>query len=82
MKGHKYWVLCQVQSGDGLTALTSYGTTFKHDPPTLNDIISFQDNVIEESRYDQNYTACIVLNFKKISLEPDHREGGSNHGNA
>lgn len=82
MKDHNYWVLCQLQSKDGLIAITSYGTTFKHDPPTLNDIISFQDKIVEESRYDQNYTACIVLNFKKISLEADHRKVGGNHGNA
>ena len=78
MKGYKYWVLCQVQSQEGVLALTSYGTTFKHDPPTLNEIISFQDNVINESKYDQNYIACLVLNFKKISLEEDHREGDEN----
>lgn len=78
MKDYNYWVLCQVQSRDGLTALTSYGTTFKHDPPTLNDIISFQDNVKYESKYDQNYIACLVLNFKKISSEEDHREGDEN----
>ena len=81
MKDHNYWVLCQVRSRDGLSALTSYGTTFKHDPPTLNDIISFQDRIVEDSRYDQNYTACIVLNFQKISLEANHGEG-DNNGNA
>lgn len=51
---------------------------FKHNPPTLNDIISFQDEVVAESRFDQNYHSCIVLNFQPISLEADYREDKDN----
>lgn len=75
--GCNYWVLCQVQS-ETITALTSYGAVFKHNPPTLNDIISFQDEVVAESRFDQNYHSCIVLNFQPISLESDYREDKDN----
>lgn len=57
--GYNYWVLCQVQS-ETTTALTSYGAVFNHNPPTLNDIISFQDKIVDESRFDQNYHSCIV----------------------
>lgn len=75
--GYKYWVLCQVQS-ETTTALTSYGAVFKHNPPTLDDIIKFQDEVVAESRFDQNYHSCIVLNFQPISLEADYREDRDN----
>lgn len=74
---YKYWVLCQVRS-ETTTALTSYGAVFKHNPPTLNDIISFQDKIVAESRFDQNYHSCIVLNFQPISLEADYREDKDN----
>lgn len=75
--GYNYWVLCQVQS-ETTIALTSYRAVFKHNPPTLNDIISFQDEVLAESRFDQNYHSCIVLNFQPISLEADYREDKDN----
>lgn len=75
--GYKYWVLCQVQSAT-TNALTSYGAVFTHNPPTLNDIISFQDKIVAESRFDQNYHSCIVLNFQPISLEADYREDKDN----
>ena len=75
--GYNYWVLCQVQS-ETTTALTSYGTVFKHNPPTLNDIISFQDKIVAESRYDQNYHSCVVLNCQPISLEAGYREDKDN----
>ena len=71
--GYSYWVLCEVQSAT-TTALASYGTVFKHNPPTLNDIKSFQDEIVAESKSDQNYHSCIVLNFQPISLEGDCRE--------
>lgn len=75
--GYSYWVLCQVQS-ETTTALTSYGAVFKHNPPTLSDIVSFQDNIVSESRFDQNYHSCIVLNFQPISLEADYQEDKDN----
>lgn len=75
--GYNYWVLCQVQSAT-TTALTSYGAVFKHSPPTLNDIISFQDKIVAESRFDQNYHSCMVLNFQPISREADYREDRDN----
>ena len=75
--GYRYWVLCQVQS-ETINALTSYGAVFTHNPPTLNDIISFQDKIVAESRFDQNYHSCIVLNFQPISLEADYREDKDN----
>ena len=75
--GYSYWVQCQVQS-ETTTALTSYEAVFKHNPPTLNDIISFQDKIVAESRFDQNYHSCIVLNFQPISLEADYREDKDN----
>lgn len=74
---YKYWVLCQVRS-ETTTALISYGAVFKHNPPTLNDTIKFQDEVVAKSRFDQNYHSCMVLNFQPLSREADYREDKDN----
>lgn len=75
--GYRYYVLCQEQS-ETTTALISYGVVFKHNPPTLNDIKSVQDEIVAESKSDQNYHSCIVLNFQPVSLEGTYREDKNN----
>lgn len=70
-----YYVLCQLQRDltSNESTLTRYDTTlvslaykFRHDPPTLDDIMEFQISILADGRYS-DYTSCIVLNFKKLS---------------
>ena len=64
---YNYWVLFQIQKCDGTTALTAYGITFENDPPALKDLIDLQNKMIEDSRFNDPISACIILNFKKLS---------------
>ena len=61
---YRYWVLCKLQ-GDSYAKniLASFGGIFKHQPPTLTELIEFQDEVLQDDHYS-NYKSCIILNFK------------------
>lgn len=73
--GHPYYIVCQLQrdltSNESTltrydTALVSLATKFRHDPPTIDDIMELQTIILTDGRYS-DYTSCIVLNFKKLS---------------